>query len=232
MLVGVGLVVLVRLVLPLVPASWRPWTVPVVLVLVLVLLLTMTSVWAWLAAAGVGLVVLGVRPLRWRLLAAAGVALLVGAGGLGWDAWQEHRRQAEIAQQEHDLAVARMLLSSPSAVPTTLLTMIARSDPRACSLFSPGAQVRFAVVHGTSTCTEAVHQLAGQVTDQQRYESPAPRSYKIVYTASPVVDTCGMTWDGLFQPQPLLPPGPRLGVLQVEQQLGAGWLITGYDPCL
>src|SRR5690606_34152673 len=29
LLVGVGLVVLVRLVLPLVSASWRPWTVPV-----------------------------------------------------------------------------------------------------------------------------------------------------------------------------------------------------------
>ncbi|GAA0516663.1 hypothetical protein GCM10011581_46650 [Saccharopolyspora subtropica] len=35
LLVGVGLVVLVRLVLRLVPASWRPWSVPAVLVLVL-----------------------------------------------------------------------------------------------------------------------------------------------------------------------------------------------------
>ncbi|MEV6233996.1 hypothetical protein AB0L88_39655 [Saccharopolyspora shandongensis] len=37
---------------------------------------------------------LGLPLLRWRLLAVAGVVLLVGAAGLGWEAWQDHQRQA------------------------------------------------------------------------------------------------------------------------------------------
>ncbi|MEV6233997.1 hypothetical protein AB0L88_39660 [Saccharopolyspora shandongensis] len=43
LLVGIGLVVLVRLVLPLIPASWRPWPGPAVLVGLLGYLLTLTS---------------------------------------------------------------------------------------------------------------------------------------------------------------------------------------------
>ena len=232
--VGIGLLILLRLVMPLTPRSWRAWMGPALLITLLILLLTATSIWNWMVAAGLVGAVLGARKRRhWKPLAVAGVALLIGVIGTGWQEWQEHQRQQEMAWQRHETDLGKILPQSPPAVLQGLHNMLTRADATdACLLATPAARAQFATVHGAPSCENAVHKLASQVTDRSRYpDIDIDYDTTVENTGEhATVDGCSVYWSsalGGVQPD----AGPKFGRLTVRRVGGGGWQITRYEPC-
>jgi hypothetical protein len=135
---------------------------------------------------------------------------------------------------------AQLLPRTPAGAVAALLSAIADDDPAVgCGSMSPAAGDQLAAALGVQDCPAAVAAMHGQVVDPAKYESPDAGSIAEALSgdrAGGRVNACALTWRGLpailGTPRSAgLPPGPQLGVLDVQREQGAGYRVTAYGRC-
>ncbi|GAB3168330.1 hypothetical protein GCM10027258_94880 [Amycolatopsis stemonae] len=134
-----------------------------------------------------------------------------------------------------DIPAAPGVTWTPTRAVLELLLLIARRDTaRACSLFSSDAAYAFARTHSSTDCPGAVAHLASQILDPRAYRDDVliPESAVMRIDANTkIIDACHLIWKDSLALYINIDPGPQLGMLTLQGQSGAGFMISGYLTC-
>lgn len=244
----IGGLVVARLVVGLVPSTWRDWVsarAAVVLAVVVVGWLVRLVPWTGVGVAvGVGGLVavwqlrkaLPPRP-RWALvgLCAALLAVCGVSAAWMWAADRERREANERAEREY--RVADMRPPTPLAVLHLMVKAVHENDANlVCHhMFTPDAEREFVGAVDAQDCPGAVAALHDQITGKGYGNSTAPpRDVTRESDGKPAsVSGCAMyVVDGPLSYRDS--PGPRLGVFRLARDPrfpDTGYQVTGYTTC-
>lgn len=237
-----------RLLVGLVPLTWRDWVSTralVVVVVVPVVWLVRLVPWPGVGVAvGVGglvavwqlRVVLPVGP-RW---AAVGVsaALVAVCGVVAVWSWSEARERREANERaEREFRVADMRPATPLAVLHLMVKAVHEADPALVCfhMFTPEAERQFARAVGAEGCASAVAVLHGQITGAGYGNATTSGRDAVAESGGRAASVSGCRMyvvDGPLSYRE--PPGPRLGVFRLARDPrfpDTGYQVTGYTPC-
>lgn len=226
-------IALARLVLPLIPDTWRSWVAPLVLLSILLALATVVTVWAWLIAIGV----IGAVPVLrsfpvWKPAVVLSVVLWTGITGVIVTEYQSAQEQQRIRQDASAQARAKLLPQTPERLVSSLMTLIARNDVQsACFYFSDAAKAQFATTWAAPDCESAMYMVTSQITDRSAYQDVNTYDSVLTRGVRSVVNGCQVSWGLSSFNIGSADPGPKLGMMELHRQMGQGYLITKYQKC-
>lgn len=175
--------------------------------------------------------------MQWKLTAVGAVFCLIAGGGLYSEHLAAERAYQEDLDQQHELALSRILPRTPTEMLRSLHTMVGYkgagdSAKMGCLLMDEPTRAVFARDHGEPTCEAAMIKLGQQVTDINSYVEFTIDDDKWVRSdkTSGSINGCEVEFGGLFDPK-VGDPGPRLGQFHAHRILEKGLMIDGYTPC-
>ncbi len=235
--VGLGGILIARLVVGLFPTSVRRWMGPFVLACTFLFLATRVSPWALGITAGllgIGAAVELRHWHRWPIVLGVALAVLIGCTvGYALEAQAQERFEQQDRERTHEHNVAELRPREPQRVMSTLMHAIATNRPQvACFQFSDGARNQFvASVPDAADCNDAVQRLSARVKNKNQYSQPNWEDGALSRRGEEAtLDACSVTWGDTFSGR-LEDQGPKVGKLTLARQARTGWIITNYDPC-